>query len=83
MLGRYEQLARHANAKVTLTVYADLTGDGREKAVSKLTAGGLRSMNLCSAKSAAGVRRSVFVNQQSKRAHICSSVGPRPVESTE
>jgi integrase len=33
-------LARHANAKVTLTVYAGLTGDGREKAVSKLAARG-------------------------------------------
>ena len=33
-------LARHANAKVTLTVYAGLTGDGREKAVAKLAEGG-------------------------------------------
>ena len=34
-------LARHANAKVTLTVYAGLTGDGREKAIAKLAEGGL------------------------------------------
>lgn len=33
-------LARHANAKVTLTVYAGLTGHGREKAAAKLAAGG-------------------------------------------
>jgi integrase len=33
-------LARHANAKVTLTVYAGLTGDGRDKAVAKLAEGG-------------------------------------------
>jgi integrase len=33
-------VARHANAKVTLTVYAGLAVDGREKAVSKLAAGG-------------------------------------------
>jgi hypothetical protein len=26
----------HANAKVTLTVYAGLTGDGRDKGVAKL-----------------------------------------------
>ena len=34
------ELARHANAKVTLAVYAGLTGDGRDKAASKLAAGG-------------------------------------------
>lgn len=33
-------LARHASAKVTLTVYAGLTGDGRDQVVSKLVAGG-------------------------------------------
>jgi integrase len=33
-------LARHANAKVTLTVYAGLTDDGRERASSKLAEGG-------------------------------------------
>jgi integrase len=33
-------LARHANARVTLTVYAGLTGDGREKVVAKLAEGG-------------------------------------------
>jgi hypothetical protein len=33
-------LARHANAKVTLTVYAGLAGDGRAKAITKLAAGG-------------------------------------------
>lgn len=34
------ELARHANAKVTLTVYAGLTRDGREKAVARLAGGG-------------------------------------------
>ena len=29
-------LARHANAKVTLAVYAGITGDGRGKAFAKL-----------------------------------------------
>jgi hypothetical protein len=33
-------LARHANANVTHTVYAGITGDGRERAVSKLAEGG-------------------------------------------
>jgi hypothetical protein len=33
-------LARHANANVTLTVYAGITDDGRERAVSKLVVGG-------------------------------------------
>jgi integrase len=33
-------LARHANAKVTLTVYAGLTDGGRERASSKLAEGG-------------------------------------------
>jgi integrase len=33
-------LARHANAKVTLGIYAGLTNDGREKAVAKLAEGG-------------------------------------------
>ena len=33
-------LARHANAKVTLGIYAGLTDDGREKAVAKLAEGG-------------------------------------------
>lgn len=34
------ELARHANAKVTLTFYAGLTGDGRQKAVAKLVDAG-------------------------------------------
>jgi integrase len=33
-------LARHANAKVTLTIYAGLSGDGRAKAITKLAEGG-------------------------------------------
>jgi integrase len=33
-------LARHANAKVTLGIYAGLTDEGREKAAAKLTEGG-------------------------------------------
>jgi integrase len=33
-------LARHANAKVTLTVYAGLTDGGRERASTKLAEGG-------------------------------------------
>jgi integrase len=33
-------LARHANAKVTLSVYAGLTDDGREKAIAKLAESG-------------------------------------------
>jgi integrase len=33
-------LARHANARVTLTVYAGLSSDGRDKAVAKLADGG-------------------------------------------
>ena len=33
-------LARHASAKVTLTVYAGLSDEGRNGAVSKLTEGG-------------------------------------------
>ena len=33
-------LARHANAKVTATVYAGLAGDGREKAAAKLVEAG-------------------------------------------
>jgi integrase len=33
-------LARHANPNVTLAIYAGLTGDGRDRAVAKLTAGG-------------------------------------------
>jgi len=33
-------LARHANAKVTATVYAGLADDGREKAASKLAEAG-------------------------------------------
>ena len=33
-------LARHANAKVTLAIYAGITDDGRETAVAKLTEGG-------------------------------------------
>lgn len=33
-------IARHANAKVTLTVYAGLTEGGRERAVAKLAEGG-------------------------------------------
>jgi len=33
-------LARHANAKVTLAVYAGVTGDGREKAFAKLAGSG-------------------------------------------
>ncbi len=36
-------LARHANPKVTLAVYAGLTGDGREKAATKLVEGGFGS----------------------------------------
>jgi hypothetical protein len=31
-------LARHANARVTATVYAGLTTDGRERAAAKLVA---------------------------------------------
>jgi integrase len=34
------ELARHANAHVTLTMYAGLTGDGRERATAKLKEGG-------------------------------------------
>ncbi len=34
------ELARHANAKVTLTVYAGLTDGGRERASAKLAQGG-------------------------------------------
>lgn len=33
-------LARHANARVTMTVYAGLTRDGREQAAAKLAEGG-------------------------------------------
>lgn len=33
-------LARHANAKVTLAVYAGLIEDGREQALAKLAEGG-------------------------------------------
>jgi integrase len=33
-------LARHANASVTLTVYAGITGDGRDRAISKLAESG-------------------------------------------
>jgi hypothetical protein len=33
-------LVRHANAKVTLTVYAGLTDGGRERASTKLAEGG-------------------------------------------
>jgi integrase len=33
-------LARHADAKVTLAVYAGITGDGREKAFAKLAGSG-------------------------------------------
>ena len=33
-------LARHANPKVTLGMYAGLTDAGREKAVAQLTEGG-------------------------------------------
>jgi integrase len=33
-------LARHANAKVTATVYAGITEHGREQAAAKLTAAG-------------------------------------------
>jgi hypothetical protein len=33
-------LARHANANVRLTVYAGITDDGREGAISKLVEGG-------------------------------------------
>jgi hypothetical protein len=33
-------LARHANPKVTLAMYAGLTDEGREKAVEKLAEGG-------------------------------------------
>ena len=33
-------IARHANAKVTMTVYAGLTEGGRERAVAKLAEGG-------------------------------------------
>jgi integrase len=33
-------LVRHANPRVTLTVYAGLSGDGRDKAVAKLAEGG-------------------------------------------
>jgi integrase len=33
-------LARHANAKVTLAIYAGLTDEGREKAIAKLAEGG-------------------------------------------
>jgi integrase len=33
-------LARHANARVTLAVYAGLSGDGREKAFAKLADSG-------------------------------------------
>jgi integrase len=33
-------LARHANARVTATVYAGLTDDGRSRAAAKLTDAG-------------------------------------------
>jgi integrase len=39
-LAEAASLARHANAKVTATVYAGLTDDGREKAAAKLVEAG-------------------------------------------
>ncbi len=38
-------LARHANARVTMTVYAGLTRDGREQAAGKLTEGGFGALD--------------------------------------
>ena len=35
-------LARHANPSVTLAIYAGLAGNGRDRAVAKLSAGGFR-----------------------------------------
>ena len=49
-------LARHANAKVTLTVYAGLTDGGRERASTKLAEGGLGAQDHRRSGSIAGVR---------------------------
>ncbi len=48
------ELARHANAKVTLTVYAGLTDGGRERASREARPGRLRGLT-------ARVRRVRFV----------------------